>query len=113
MLHANDLILGAESSADLQTHKQFENGNKQNKAKVLVFRKYSARSNRIQKIWSIGDILIDEAKSYKYLGITIKVDGSFTEHVSLIRDKATKAYFSLVAKDREWQGFSPKVFLHV
>ena len=54
----------------------------QKKTKVLVFQKSSARSNRTQKIWSIGDILINEAKSYKYLGITIKVDGSFTEHVS-------------------------------
>ena len=33
--------------------------------------------------------------------------------MSLIRDKATKAYFSLIAKNKEWQGFNPKVFLHV
>ena len=67
-----------------------------------------------KKIWSIGDILIDEIKGYKYLGITIKVDGSFTEHVSsLIRDKANKAYFSLIAKNKEWQVFNPKLFFHV
>ena len=103
MLYADDLILVAESSADLQAQMDllgiYANNLKmeisQKKTKVLVFRKSSARSNRLQKIWSIGDILIDEAKSYKYLGVTIKVDGSFTEHVSLIRDKATKAYFPL------------------
>ena len=98
MLYADDLILAAESSADLQAQMDllgfYANNLKmeisQKKTKVLVFRKSSARSNRIQKIWSTGDIiLIDEAKSYKYLGDTIKVAGSFTEHVSLIRDKAT------------------------
>ena len=121
MLYADDLILVAESSADLQAQMDllgiYANNLKmevsQKKTKVLVFRKSSARSSRTQKIWSIGDILIDEAKSYKYLGITIKVDGSFTEHVSLIRDKANKAYFSLITKNKEWQGFNPKVFFHV
>ena len=121
MLYADDIILGAESSADLQAQMDllgiYANNLKmeisQKKTKVLVFRKSSARSNRVQKIWSIGDIFIDEAKSYKYLGVTIKADGSFTEHVSLIRDKATKAYFSIIAKNKEWQGLNPKVFLHV
>ena len=87
MLCADDLILVVESSANLQAQMDllgiYANNLKmeisQKKTKVLVFRKSSARSNRTQKNWSIGDILIDEAKSYKYLGITIKVDGSFTE----------------------------------
>ena len=121
MLYADDLILVAEPSADLQAQMDlpgiYANNLKmdisQKKTKVLVFRKSSARSNRVQKIWSTGDILIDEAKSYKYLGVTIKVDGSFTAHVSLIRDKVTKAYFPLTAKNKEWQGFNLKVFLHV
>ena len=75
ILYADDLILVAESSADLQAQMDllgiYANNLKmeisQKKTKVLVFRKSSARSNRTQKIWSIGDILIDEAKSYKYL----------------------------------------------
>ena len=88
MLYADDLILVAESSADQQAQIDllgiYANNLKmeisQKKTKVLVFRKSSARSNRIQNKWSIGNILIDEAK---YLGITIKVYGSVTEHVSL------------------------------
>ena len=86
MLYGDDLILVAESSADLQAQMDplgtYANNLKmeicQKKTKVLVFRKSSARSNRTQKVWSIGDILIVEAQSYKYLGIAIKVDGSFT-----------------------------------
>ena len=107
MLYADDLVLVAESSAHLQAQMDllgiYANNLKmeisQKKTKVLVFRKSSARSNRTQKIWSIGDILINEAITY--LGITIKVDGSFTEHVSLIRDEANKTYFSFIAKNKE------------
>ena len=56
---------------------------------------------------------IDEATSCKYLGVIIRNNGTFREHVSVVKDKAIKAYYALIAKNREWQGFSPKPFLHI
>ena len=82
----------------------------QKKTKVVVFSKTRIPKN--DKRWKIGDIEIDEAKSYKYLGV-IRNNGTFTEHVSVVKDKAIKAYYALIAKNREWQGFSPKTFLHI
>ena len=65
------------------------------------------------KRWKIGEIDHDEAKSYKYLGVIIRNNATFTEHVSVVKDKAIIAYYALIAKNREWQRFSPKTFLHI
>ena len=80
--------------------------------KVLVFRK-GHKNKRLPQKWQIGDKMIAEAKSYKYLGITVKDNRLFNEHVSLIKEKGNKAFYSLIAKNKEWQGFNPKTFLHV
>ena len=56
-------------------------------------------------MWKLGDKDIKECNSYKYLGVTLKSNGSFSEHVDIIKEKAQKAYFSLVSKSREWGGF--------
>ena len=45
--------------------------------------------------------MIEEAKSYKYLGITVKDNGLFNEHVSSIKEKGNKAFYSLIAKNKE------------
>ena len=47
--------------------------------------------------------------------LSYEIMGHFTEHVSVVKDKAIKAYYALIAKNREWhwQGFSPKTFLHI
>ena len=34
-------------------------------------------------------------------------------YVSVVKDKAIKAYYGLIAKNREWQGFSPRLFFHI
>ena len=45
--------------------------------------------------------------------LSLKNDGSFTEHINAIRQKADKAYYGIVAKSKEWQGFNPKTFFHI
>ena len=60
----------------------------------------------------------DEAKSYKYLGVIIRNNGTFTEHVSVARDKAIKAYYSpgLLSdseKPRIVRIFPKNVFAHI
>ena len=44
---------------------------------------------------------------------TVKDNGLFNEHVSSITKKENKAFYSLIAKNKEWQGFNPKIFFHV
>ena len=122
MLYADDLIRLAESEEDLQKQMnslgRFSNSLRmeinQKKTKVLVFDKPTKAKKRLSKAWSIGSMKIDEDTVYKYLGVTIfKNDGSFTEHINAIREKADKAYYGIVAKSKEWQGFNPKTFLHI
>ena len=123
MLYADALILFAESENDLRIQMNqlgiYSNLVRmevsQKKTKVVVFSKTRKGIPKSDKRWKIGEIEIDhdEVKSYKYLGVIIRNNGTFTEHVSVVKDKAIKAYYTLIAKNREWQGFSPKTFLHI
>ena len=121
MLYADNLILFAESENDLRIQMNHlgiysnlvRTEVSQKKTKVVVFSKTRKRIPKNDKRWKIGEIEIDEAKSYKYLGVIIRNNGTFTEHVSVVKDKAIKAYHTLIAKNREWQGFSPKTYLHI
>ena len=49
--------------------------------------------------------MIEEVKSYKYLRFTVKDNGLFNEHVSLIKEKGNKAFYWLIAKSKEQLGF--------
>ena len=33
--------------------------------------------------------------------------------MNLVKEKAAKAFYSPIAKNKEWHGFNPKVFFHV
>ena len=82
------------------------------KTKVLVFKKCSSNKNEWKK-WFIDKKVIEEAKSYKYIGKTIKDNGLFNEHTNLIKEKAAKAFYAIIVKKKEWHGFNPKVLFHV
>ena len=121
MLYADDLILLVESEEDLknQMNSLGRSANSlrmeinQKKTKVLVFDKPAKTKKRISKAWKIDNMNIDEDTVYKYLGVIFKNDGSFTEHINAIKEKADKAYYCIVAKNKEWQGFNPKTFFHI
>ena len=121
MLYADDLTLIAESENDsrIQMNQLGIYSNlvrmevSQKKTKVVVFSKTRKGIPKNDKRWKIGEIEIDEAKSYKYLGVIIRNNGTFTEHISVVKDKAIKAYYALIAKNQEWQRLSPKTFLHI
>ena len=85
----------------------------QKKTKVLIFDKPAKLKKRASKTWSIGNINIEEDKIYKYLGVVFTSKGSFIEHVNTLKEKANKAYYSIVARSKEWQGFNPKTFFHI
>ena len=85
----------------------------QKKTKVLIFDKPAKVKKRASKTWSIGNINIEEDKIYKYLGVVFTSKGSFIEHVNTLKEKANKAYCSIVARSKEWQGFNPKTFFHI
>ena len=65
------------------------------------------------KPWKIGDKEVKECVSYKYLGVILKSNGSFSEHIDKIKEKAQKSYFSLISKSKEWGGFQPRLFLYL
>ena len=55
--------------------------------------------------------MVEECISYKYLGVTIKSNGSFSELIDKIEERANKAYFFLTCNIKEWGGFQPRLFL--
>ena len=124
LLYADDLVLIARSKTDLQSQLDaLENFSKSlkmevnmDKTKVMVIRKNKQKAraqSKNKKIWKMGDKEIKECDSYKYLGVTLKSNGSFSEHVDKIKEKAQKAYFSLISKSKEWGGFQPRLFLYL
>ena len=122
LLYADDLVLIAKDRIDLQSqldalHK-FSNSLKMevnmDKTKVMLIQKQKSRAkSKKNKTWKIGDKEIKECVSYKYLGVTIKSNGSFSIHIDIIKEKAHKAYFSLISKSKEWGGFQPRLFLYL
>ena len=111
MLYADDLILLAESEHDLQKQMNslgdyaniFQMEVNQKKTKVLIFDKPVKLKKRVSKTWKIGSTNIEEDKIYKYLGVIFTSNGSFIEHINTLKEKANKAYFSIIAKSKEWQ----------
>ena len=116
MLYADDVILLAESEQDLQTQMNslgtyaniFQMEVNQKKTKVLIFDKSAKLKKRPSKMWTIGDVKIEEDRIYKYLGVIFTSDGSFLEQVNTLKEKANKAYYSIIAKSKECEGFNPK-----
>ena len=81
------------------------------KTKVMIFNdKSKMPENTVFGL--IGNHEIKTTNHYKYLGVTINNKGSFTEHVSNIVDKARKCLYALLAKNRKWKGFKPKLLLY-
>ena len=82
------------------------------KTKVILFQKQkSLAKSKKYKPWKIGDKEVTECISYKYLGVTTKSNGSFSIHIDAMKEKAHKAYFSLISKSKEWGGFQQRIFL--
>ena len=122
LLYAEDLVLLAQDRENLpsqldtlDTHsKSLKMEVNLDKTRVMLFpkQKSPARSTKI-KLWTIGDKVVKECVSYKYLGITIKSNGSFSIHIDTIREKAHNAYFSLISRSKEWGRFQPRLFLYL
>ncbi len=43
----------------------------------------------------------------------MKSNGSFSDHVDKIKEKAQKSYYNLLSKSREWGGFQPRLFIYL
>ena len=124
LLYADDLVLMAKDPVDLQSQLDalakfagsIEMEMNMDKTKIMILRNKKRKSRAKscnQPKWFLGKKQIKECESYKYLGVTIKSNGSFSEHVDKVREKAQKSYFSLLAKSREWGGFQPRLFLYL
>ena len=122
LLYADDLVLLAKNRKDLQsqldTLDKFSKSLKMevnlDKTKVMLIQKQKSRAkSKRNKPWKIGDKELKECTSYKYLGVTLKSNGSFSEHIDKIKEKALKSYFSLISKSKEWGGFQPRLFLYL
>ena len=122
LLYADDLVLLAKDRIDLQAQlnalDRFSRSLKMEvnmgKSKVMVMQKQKSHAKAKKSIpWRIGDNEVKECAAYTYLGLTIKWNGSFSIHIDKIREKAHKAYFSLISKSKEWGGFQPRLFLYL
>ena len=122
LLYADDLVLLGKDRKDLQSqldalHKFSQSLKMEvnmDKTKVMLIQKQKSRAkSKRNKPWRIGDKEVNECISYKYLGVTLKSTGSFSEHIDKIREKAQKSYFSLISKSKEWGGFQPRLFLYL
>ena len=80
---------------------------------MLIQKQKSRAKSKRNKPWKIGDKELKECTSHKYLGVTLKSNGSFSEHIDKIKEKALKSYFSLISKSKEWGGFQPRLFLYL
>ena len=91
LLYADDLVLLANDSKDMQMQlnslNKFINSVKMKinlgKTKMMVLRKNKRKSrgrpeNKV--IWKLGDKEVQECETYKYLGVSFKSNGSFSEH---------------------------------
>ena len=122
LLYADDLVLVAKDRKDLQSQldaldkfsKSLKMEVNMDKTKVMLIQKQKSRAkSKKNKLWKIGDKEVKECVSYKYLGVMLKSNGSFSEHIDKIKEKANKAYFSLISKSKEWGGFQPRLFLYL
>ena len=122
LLYADDLVLLGKDRKDLQSQldaldkfsKSLKVEVNMDKTKVMLIQKQKSRAkSKKNKPWKIGDHEVKECISYKYLGVTLKSTGSFSEHIDRIKEKAHKSYFSLISKSKEWGGFQPRLFLYL
>ena len=102
LLYADDLGLIAKDRKDLQsqlhTLDKFSNSLKMevnlDKTKVILIQKQkSGAKSKRNKPWKIGNKELKECTSYKYLGVTLKSTGSFSEHIDRIKEKALLLLF--------------------
>ena len=57
------------------------------KTKVMVVRKNKQQShakNGNKRLWKVGNKDIKECYSYKYLGVMLKSNASFSEHIDIV-----------------------------
>ena len=123
LLHADDLILLAESGEDLRKQidllhdftKQIQMSVNLNigKTKIMVSRKHKRKIKSKQTWLFFGENEIQEYDSYKYLGVTIKSNCSFNEHVEIVKQKANQAYYSLISKSNDFDSLHPRLFLYL
>ena len=120
LLYSDDLVLIAKSEEDLKLHMRilglYSVGSEMEinpkKTKVMIFNvKSKTPENAVFGL--IGNHEIKTTNHYKYLGVTINNKGSLNEHVLNMVDKAQKYSYALLAKNREWKGFKPKLLLYL
>ena len=122
LLYSDDLVLIAKDRKDLQSQLDaldtFSQSLKMevnlDKTKVMLIQKQKSRAkSKKNKPWKVGVKELKVCASYKYLGVTLKSNGSFSDHIEKLKEKAHKSYFSLISKSKEWGGFQPRLFLYL
>jgi hypothetical protein len=100
-MYADDLILISESAKGLQCAidklhaycmkwKLVVNINKSN---IMIFNKSGRTFSNY--IFRYGNLPLDVANEYCYLGVTFTPSGSFTKTMLKLKDKASKAFFKI------------------
>ena len=101
LMYADDLILISESAKGLQCAidklhaycmkwKLVVNINKSN---IMIFNKSGRTFSNY--IFRYGNLPLDVANEYCYIGVTFTPSGSFTKTMLKLKDKASKAFFKI------------------
>ena len=98
LLYADDIVLLSESKSSLQSSLNILGTYCSNwklqvnveKSKVLIFNS-NGKTNVNE--FSYNDNIIQTVSKYCYLGVMLKCNGNFNVAVSLLMEKARKAYF--------------------
>jgi len=73
---------------------------------MLIQKQKSRAKSKRNKPWKIGNKELKECTSYKYLGVTLKSTGSFSEHIDRIKEKAQSPILLLFLKAKNGVVFS-------
>ena len=80
---------------------------------MLIHKQKSRAISKRNNPWKIGDQELTECTPYKYVGVTLKSNGSISEHIDKIQEKALKSYFSHISKIKECGAFQPRLFIYL
>lgn len=111
LMYADDVILISETASGLQNclnqlSKYCERRNLEtntSKSKAMIF---NNRGRLKTDVLKFNNSIIENVRSYSYLGITFSVSGAFTEAKQNLYKKGLKAYFKLI---KSFDGHKPNI----
>ena len=121
MLYTDNLILIDDNENDLKLQinllgnftDKYKMEINPKKTKVTIFHENKDITPNGTVFASIGEHQIKVANQCKHLGVILDNKDSFKNHVDILVEKAGECIYSMLAKNKEWKGFKPRLLLHL